>query len=117
MVQREAAGNDRQVELSIGRLQRTHPAITIGTEKNEAAGTIRGGLGYVAISFTGLSSPKGHVLSLDGVTLDQSVHGNDFWQTDCDAAAKTWSLTYNLPPFAGEARTFEFRQDPRPADK
>lgn len=108
MIHREAAGNDRQVELSLGKLQRTHPAITIATQHDQAVGIIRGGLGYVAMSFTGLSSPKGYVLTLDGVPLDQSVHGNDFWQTDYDAAAQTWSLTYNLPPFAGEARKFDF---------
>lgn len=113
MIQREAAGNDRQVELSVGKLQRTHPAITIATEKDNAAGTIRGGLGHVAVSFTGLSSPMGQVLTLDGLPLDQSVHGNDFWQTDYDAAAKTWSLTYNLPPFEGEARTFTLKKAPR----
>jgi hypothetical protein len=34
---------------------------------------------------------------VDGKTLDQSVHGNDFWQTDYDAGTKTWSQTYNVP--------------------
>ena len=24
------------------------------------------------------------------------VHGKDFWQTDYDAATKTWSLTFNV---------------------
>jgi hypothetical protein len=24
------------------------------------------------------------------------VHGNDFWQTDFDADARTWSRTYNV---------------------
>jgi len=98
--------------LSAGKMQQTHPAITIATENDEAAGTIRGGLGYVAITFTGLSSPLGHLLALDEVPLDQSVHGNDFWQTDFDAVTKTWSLTYNLPPFAGKSRKFTFKQSP-----
>jgi hypothetical protein len=46
------------------------------------------------------------------VPLDLSVHGNDFWQTDYDVVAKTWSLTYNLPPFAGEERKFVFTKMP-----
>lgn len=112
MIHREATGNDRQVELSVGKCEGTHPAITIATKNDEAAGTIHGGLGYVAMSFTGLSSPKGYVLTLDGVPLDQSVHGNDFWQTDYDAVSKTWSLTYNLPPFTGEERKFVFAKVP-----
>ena len=33
---------------------------------------------------------------VDGHPLNQAVHGNDFWQTDYDAAQGRWRLTYNL---------------------
>jgi len=29
--------------------------------------------------------------------LDQSVHGNDFWETSSNPDSKSYSLTYNLP--------------------
>ncbi len=111
MIHREAVGNNRQVSPGLGALQWTHPAITITTENDEAAGVIRGGLGYVAMTFTGLRFPSGYTLKLDGGPLDQSVHGADFWQSDYDAVTKRWSLTYNLPPFGGDSRRFDFRRD------
>jgi hypothetical protein len=39
--------------------------------------------------FTGLSSHQGFVLKVNGEVVDQSTHGNDFWQTDYDAKTKT----------------------------
>ena len=95
-IQREARGNDRQVELSTGTLHQLYPAITIATVADKAAGTLRGGLGYLAITFAGLTSPHGHRLTLDGMPLDQSVHGADFWQTDFDPVTGHWSVTYNV---------------------
>ena len=60
-----------------------------------------GGLGYVPVTFSGLKNYRNPVLEMmDGdrwVKIDQSVHGNDFWQTDYDALAKTWEVTYNIP--------------------
>ncbi len=45
--------------------------------------------------------------------VDQSVHGNDFWQTDYDAASGTWEITYSVPldtPGDERAtRSFRFR--------
>lgn len=97
MVHREAVGNDPRIGMKIGMLQRMSPAITIGTVRDKAAFTLTGGLGYLPLSFTGLSSPRGHTLRIDGQPLNQSIHGNDFWQTDYDAMARSWSITYNVP--------------------
>ena len=53
------------------------------------------------VTLTGLHGPKSPKLYelLDGREhqVDQSVHGNDFWQTDFDPASQTYRLTYNLP--------------------
>ena len=57
---------------------------------------ITGGLGYVPITFMGLTAMDGYILHYDGTTLNQSVHGNDFWQTDYDPTTHTWSRTYNI---------------------
>lgn len=62
---------------------------------------IEGGVGFVPVRFEGLKSIEGYKLyEKTGdklVPLDQSVHGNDFWQTDYDAGTRTFSLSYNLP--------------------
>ncbi|MFN0080857.1 MAG: LamG domain-containing protein [Prosthecobacter sp.] len=96
MIQREALGNDRRIEMKHGELQRTHPAITISTADDKAEFTLAGGIGYVPITFTGLSSPRGFTLFIDDKPVNQSIHGNDFWQTDYDSATQQWSQTYNL---------------------
>ena len=53
------------------------------------------------IRFEGLRTASGHALyRLQGgrrIPLDQSVHGNDFWQTDYDAEAGTHKMSFNLP--------------------
>jgi hypothetical protein len=97
MILREAAGNDRRVKIKTGTLESLYPAVCIRTAKDAAEFTLTGGLGYVPITFTGLTSPRGHLLLLDNQRVNQAVHGNDFWQTDYDPAAKSWSQTYNIP--------------------
>ena len=55
----------------------------------------------VPIRFQGLKSSDGYrlyqVVNGKRVKFDQSVHGNDFWQTDYDALADTYTVTYNVP--------------------
>ena len=51
----------------------------------------------VPVTITGLRSPSGYTLSVDGRPVNQSVHGNDYWQTDFDSSTRSWSRTYNVP--------------------
>jgi len=99
-VYREVAGNDLKVQVAGGALLNRYPVI-IRAESDTVTVDIEGGVGYVPIRFEGLKSSTGHVLSRkagDQLTpLDQSVHGNDFWQTDYDPASKHYKVTYNLP--------------------
>lgn len=97
LIHREAVGNDRQVEVTTGALLRSHPAILVETIGDRAECHVSGGLGWVPVTFSGLTGFKGFTLSVDGRVLDQSVHGKDFWQTDYDPESQTWSLTYNIP--------------------
>ncbi len=101
MVQREAVGNDRQVTMVRGSLLSVHPSVCVRAQGDAAAFTLSGGLGYVPVTFEGLSSPEGFVLRVDGRPVDQSVHGRDFWQSDYDPVAKRWSLTYTVPSEGG----------------
>ena len=112
-VYREAVGNDRHVTMIRGTLDALHPAITVQTQNDAAELTLHGGLGFVPITFTGLSLPRGHTLYLDNRPVDQSVHGNDFWQTDYEPRTQRWSRTYNLPAAGDRPRTI--RLEPAPS--
>lgn len=116
-VHREAAGNRIAVRVDEGTLLSSYPIrIRVG-EKSGAAFKSVGGVGYVPIVFEGLSRPDGFDLFRieEGapVPIDQSVHGNDFWQTDFDPRTGTWSRTYNIPMDSTDdqrvERTFQFR--------
>lgn len=74
-------------------------------KNDEAAFLLAGGLAWIPVTISGLSRPGGHRLWIDGHPLDQSVHGNDYWQTDYDADTRTWSLTWQVPaPPSGKLR-------------
>ena len=68
--------------------------------------------GYIPIMFKGLTSLRGHQLLFDGQPVNQSVHGNDFWQTDFDVATQSWSLTYNLPMTNNKSHTIQLTKTP-----
>ncbi len=97
LVHREAAGNRRTVTVEKGTLRSTHPAVHVAAEGDSASFTLAGGMAQVPVTISGLSKPSGRRLRIDGEVLDQSVHGNDFWQVDYDPATRTWSLTYQVP--------------------
>lgn len=97
---REALGNDLRVTVRGGQVLNRYP-ILIHVEESVVDVTIDGGVGYVPIRFAGLSSVAQAALFnvVDGkeVTLDQSVHGHDFWQVGYDEGSRTYQVTYNLP--------------------
>ena len=57
-------------------------------------------MGYVLVTFAGLNDYRGWQLFKSNggplVAVDQSVHGNDYWQTDHDAPSGTWRITFNV---------------------
>lgn len=112
MIRREAVGNDRRVEMKTGTLERLYPAVTVRTLNDGAEFTLTGGLGYVPVTFTGLTSPRAPVLLRDGQPVNQSIHGNDFWQTDYDAATRTWQITFCVPVEAGSTHSFTLGRAP-----
>ena len=109
---REAIGNDLAVEVEGGRVLHRYPLI-IQAEQSELTVSIDGGIGYVPIRFEGLPRATGYTLYqvVDDVetALDQSVHGNDFWQTDYDPASGTYKITFNLPLNPAESTTWRLR--------
>jgi hypothetical protein len=111
MIQREAVGYDRQVTERQGTVERLWPAVHIRADQNgRAEFSLTGGLSHVPVTIADLKDFRRPLLEFcnpDGAwtKVDQSVHGNDFWQTDYEAASKTWALTFNVPcETPGDAR-------------
>ncbi|MBM3494017.1 MAG: hypothetical protein FJX72_06820 [Armatimonadetes bacterium] len=106
MVHREAVGNDVRVRAIKGRLVRRSPVEVRSSDGRTASVEIVGGLGYVPITFRGLRRAAGHALHLerDGTRerIDQSVHGEDWYQCDRDTSDGTCSLTFNVPVSRGK---------------
>ena len=111
---REAIGNDLKVNVSGGKMLQNYPVV-VQVEKPEVTVTIKGGIGAVPISFKGLKSNNGYclyqVVNGKQKPFDQSVHGNDFWQTDYDPAANSYTITYNLPLDELDESTWFFSQE------
>jgi len=100
-VYRQAIGNNLEVNVIRGTLLDPYP---VKVEVDKAQSTefeIKGGIGYVPVTIGGLDKFSGYQLRqvADGkdVKVDQSVYGNDYWQSDYDAVNKKWSITYNIP--------------------
>ena len=96
---REAKGNDLKVKVDGGTLLHNYPII-IEAEKSEVTVDVKGGVGAVPIRFEKLKSVDVmlyQVVNGKQVKFDQSVNGNDFWQTDYNTKTKTYSMTFNLP--------------------
>ena len=92
--------NKIKVTSSGGNLKSTYP-VKIKAQNNAAKFTIKNGVGYLPVTFEGLTGNKGYILEVkqpDGtyMAIDQAVHGNDFWQCDYDADSRTYSITYNI---------------------
>ena len=107
-VHRQAEGNRLVIDMECGTLMRTYPPV-IAVDGDCAEFDVEGGLAYVPLTFTGLSCPTGITLSRvkDGQIepIDQSVHGNDFWQTEFDRETGTYTVTFNvLSDTPGDAR-------------
>jgi hypothetical protein len=112
MIHREAVGNDYAVAMKAGTLERLHPDVRVRTVKDAATFDLTGGISHVPVTFTGLSSPRNSTLMVNGVPLNQAIHGSDFWQTDYDPVTRTWSRTYNLPPSDGKSQSISLVSKP-----
>ena len=100
MIHREAAGNDLRISIKEGNLAKSYPVEISLSAGQRAQFSVTGGVGYVPVTFTGLKDCTGFKLYRDlGGKMkaeDQSINGNDFWQTDYDTVSRTWSITYNI---------------------
>lgn len=108
VVHRQARGNDLNVTASAGTVLHSHPVVIRVDDTGAAEFEIEGGISYVPIVITGLPSPRNtRLLERAGEgwrAIDQSVHGNDFWQTEQDPDTGTWTRIYNVDLGGGDAR-------------
>ncbi|MFZ4768082.1 MAG: hypothetical protein ACOYMN_24300, partial [Roseimicrobium sp.] len=93
-VHREAAGNALKPQAQRGTIVQPYPLVIAVDEQQSAHVKVKGGLGHIPITFTGLTSPTGHRLLVNGQTVDQ-------WQTDWNPLTQRWQLTCNAPSVAG----------------
>ncbi len=99
-VYREAKGNDLKIQVAGGTLKNSYPIMIEATRPDDIQMKISGGVGFVPVRFENLPSPDYVLYKIEGRMrwkLDQSVHGNDFWQTDYDAISQTYSMVFSLP--------------------
>lgn len=124
MVLREAIGNNLAVVVTSGALEESYP-IRIRTLNNQAQFRVTRGLGYVPMTFTGITDYRKPLLEeyvgANWVAIDQSTAGKDFWQADYDPVAAAWEITFNVKLDGAYqdiaalrdtpvTRTFRFRQ-------
>ena len=96
-----ASGNDLEVETMTGSLVRTHPPEFEASQEDIALHfSLTGGLGYTPLTIRGLARPDGWRLERKNgetwETVDQSVHGNDYWQAYEASDSGRFHLIFNL---------------------
>jgi hypothetical protein len=84
LVHREASGNALRVNASQGTVRRTFPLVLAVDRNDKAEAVVNGGVGWLPVAFTGLTSHRGYELRVNGRPFSQAIHGNDYWQTDYD---------------------------------
>lgn len=109
-----AQGEHFEASASVGRIIQNYPLIVETAAGGEAAYiSIKGGLGYVPVTFTGLNSYSGYSLmkkTEDGYELvDQSVHGSDYWQTWFDSEKGAYELTFNVLHSGEPEQIYEYK--------
>ncbi len=110
VIHHQAAGDELTVEAKVGNIVRSYPSVNVVTMNDRAELTLSGGVGYTALTFDGLSDYRGYRLLVDGVEVDQSVHGNDYWQTDYNAHTQRWAQTYNVRTVPGKVHQVVFEK-------
>lgn len=99
MIAREAIANRPQMRATLGEVVRELP-LEIRAKDNRAGFVIRGGVGVFPVTFSGLDTYRQPLLEEktgDGwKPVDQSVHGNDFWQCDFRPETGRWEITFTV---------------------
>ena len=90
------------VTVTTGTLVSNFPP-TVQASGNVAEFTVSGGYGYNTVCATGFNcyNPRSMSRYRAREPIDQSVHGNDFWQTDYVPSTGLYKFTYAIPADGG----------------
>ena len=98
LVWRESVNNDLEINGIKGDVLHSYP-IVIKSECDTAVFSVKGGIGYLPLTITGLSHYKRPVLlektGGDWKPIVQESYGNDYWQVDTNIDS-TYQITYNI---------------------
>ena len=105
IVREYAVKGQVKAEVQKGELLSTFPVAVKSTGMDGAVAaefTVTNGMGYVPVTVTNLQGYKNwrlFIVNSDGseTMVDQSVHGNDYWQCNYDAYTGTYSMSFNVP--------------------
>ncbi len=89
-VHREARGNALQPVAKLGTIVNAYPLVVAVDQDQHAQVTVSGGLGHLPVTLTGLKSPQGHRVLVNGQPLTA-------WQTDWNASTQRWQIVCNVP--------------------
>lgn len=112
---RYAIGDKTQASAQIGEILRQYP-IAVKCAQNQdvlAQITVKGGISYIPITFTGVPSYSGYRLEAlkDGQweQIEQAYLGNDYWQTYYNAQDGSYELTFNVQHSGDPQAEYSYR--------
>jgi hypothetical protein len=94
-VHREAQGNALKPVAERGLITKNYPLVIAVDDGQRAQVKVPGGLGHLPVTLTGLKSPGGHRILVNGEPVTH-------WQTDWNAATQRWQIVCNVA--AGQER-------------
>lgn len=112
---RYAIGNKTTTTANVGTVTKQCPIYVACKQDADTVAeiTVKGGMSFVPLTFTNLPTFAGYELQInDNGTwkkVDQSVHGNDYWQSWYDSDTKTYELTYNVEHSGNPTATYSYR--------
>jgi len=99
-VYRQAIGNDVEIAASVGTFERNYPVEILIDDTGVAEFEVTGGLAYMPVTFSGIKTTASctlyEVIGGKQLKVDQSDHGNDFWQAVYDPSTGLYRITYNI---------------------
>lgn len=111
---RYAVGNKTTTTAKVGTVEQQTP-IFVKCESGDVLAeiTVKGGMSYVPLTFRGVPAHTGYELQVKNgskwVKVDQSVHGNDYWQCWYDGDKGTYEWTFNVEHTGDKNATYSYR--------
>lgn len=114
LAQYYSKGSNYSVVAQTGEVLKTFPiTVKAANEPIAAEITVTGGIGYVPLTFTNLPDPSSYSLEKlengQWEKIDQSVHGNDYYQAYYDAPFGTYELTFNVEHTGDPSASYQYR--------